>query len=419
MSVILLILLNISAILMVYNSIRNKSLSVLFWISLFIFFNIPHTLDLIGNYNSIYRETTLNEASLFAALFNIIFLILTYINNMINTNNNTRFRLFDKSITNYRFHWFQLIFLFISLLIWWYGLHQVSGRFIGFSWTDMRSVNPLYALIGDYVFLASVGCVFVFFYLKKKKFLVVSFVITLVFIFLLKSRANIIPFITPFLLYFLYKNRLNFRKVSKALLVGISIIFLVFFLQQYRYLGNIESIEFNTIIEVTQDTVENITEGGGEFNLRNGFYLFLENENNFINFNEGNTYKRLLLLPFPSRIVTFKPHDFAYDMYNAINPARANQGGSYHPIFYGDAYGNFGFLGFSVAFLWFFIFKFIDKSIRYFNPSVSISLLAPISLMYILLARGAVYNSVAFLFWSGIIILIINIISKFRWKATI
>src|SRR5699024_10327563 len=328
MSIILLVLMNLTFIMLVYNSIREKSLSILFWISLLIFFDLPHTLEVIRSDSSLYSESILNQASLFVFTFNMLFIIMTSIYNMITINNQNTLNMFEKKEVNKRFYSYQLVLLVLSLVIWSYGLYQVNGKILGSTWTDMRNVKPLYSMAGNYLFLASVGCVFSFFYLKRKKLFLISLVVTFIFIILVKSRSNIIPVIGPFFIYFLYKSRFNIRTISRVLLIGITIIFSVFFLQQFRYIGSVENIEFDTIIEVTQETVESIAEGGGEFNLRNGFYLFLENRNNFNNFNEGNTYKRLLLLPFPSSLFEFKPNDFAFDMYNALYPSRANQGGT-------------------------------------------------------------------------------------------
>ncbi|MGI1820928.1 O-antigen polymerase [Exiguobacterium sp. TRN 1102] len=400
-------ILNITTLMNIYQSYREKSSSIVFWVALLMFFNLPHFFTVINSELS--SELYIyNEASAFCILFNITYFIFWNVKmgkkKLLSEN--------EYTVENKTLFYYLLLLLFIGSLVWSIGIYRVSGTFLGSSWTDMRNMETVYMLIGQYLFLAGSGSVFAFFILKKRIELILGLTICIYVIFLLKARIYIIPITAPFIIYYLYREKIRLKNIVKIGLVSISLIFMVFFLQQFRYLGNIDDLSFSVVIEVSQNTIENISSGGGEFDLKKAFYLFIENDNNYYHFEEGLTYKRLALWFVPSSILDIKPDDFTFDMWNAIYPDRNNTGGSFHPIFYGDLYANFGFIGFLMAMLWVVIIKFIDFFVNLLTKSLKIALMPNVILMYVLLSRGAVYNSIVFLLWSTILVLGVWLVSK-------
>lgn len=401
-----MIVTNILNIILEYT---NKSISILLWGVLFLIVTVPHSLL----YNTgIVSNTTLDQAGAFVIFFN-----LTYFISKIILEKRVRLG-FKKKLINDSLlfqedrDYINLIVLMylVACVIIIYGIFMSGLSILNFTWAEgqIRDIS-FFDRLASFILISVSGIACVTFLRKEKgKFVIVAIAYTL-YIFITRSRYNIMPFILPFIYVFLYSGKV--KNVIRAMFLGFIVLFLVFFLQQVRYAGTLADLLNNySIAEIIGNTVNFMKDGRGEFGLSQVFYFFVENNNNFNNFEEGKTYLRLSLLPFPSSIFEFKPSDFATDMWEAWHGMKTTIG-TMHPTLYGDVYANFGFWGFIMGLFYAVFTKINDVIITTANTeSKKVLYMGIIGTMYVLLARGAVYNSIANAFWS---IILLNIIQYF------
>lgn len=408
---ILLIFTNILNIILEF---FNKSVAILLWGILLIVFTIPH--NLIYNTGEI-STSVLDVAGLFVVFFNLIYLLSRIIlNRKIKVNFKEKIIDDNKILQEKRGHINLFFCLYVvSVLILFYGIISKGYSIFNFTWTDgLNYESSFLERVASHTIAALSGIGFIVFARKDKLKLIIVSLAYVLYVLLFRSRYNIIPFIVPFLVYYIFSGET--KKIINSGIMGILILFSVFLLQQIRYAGSISSLINNyTISEIINNTFLFMKSGKGEFGLSKAFYYFVENNNNFNNFGEGRTYIRLALLPFPSSIFTFKPRDFAMDIWEAWMGMKTTTG-TMHPTLYGDIYANFGFLGILLGAFYALFVKFNDFLIDKANvESKKVLYISVLSTMYVLLARGAVYNSIANAFWSIIFINIIMFLLRLRW----
>lgn len=410
MEVLLIMLMNISYLVIIFFEFRAKSLTLIFWGALFAVFSVPHSMDIILETN-IYPCYVMNIASLYAIGFNFIYLIIRYLLVYRSTKFNWTISEENGRIEN-RFMRYLFLMLIISVLLWIFGLYKVTGSIYNSSWSDTLLVRGKYSIAASYLFMSSGGLLILLFLKGKNKLSkVLCLILSLIIVFLTRARINLIPFIFPVMIYYVFYKK-NYKSLLKVALIGLIFIVMVAFLQEFRFLGSLSNAKQSDMKLVFERAMKSILSGHGESALRNGMYKFIYYDNKFENFGKGITYIRLLLLPFPNSIIKIKPRDFAYDMWDVINPNRTGIGGTYHPTFLGDLYGNFGEYGFVFGVLWAIIFFLFDKITDKLPNEVKLALVAPFSTMYLLLARGSVYNAIANGFWSLVVIKITFFISR-------
>lgn len=416
MDIIMLIGMNALIIAIMINEYKIKSLSLLFWGATFLSFALPHSVDVILKL-SFYPEDVLNNVTIYVLLFCLIFVVFRYIITYRTYENIIEDK--EEESTNrreMRFFYYLFLVMCLSALLWIVGIVSVSGNILSSTWSERREINNVYALIARYLFIASGSTVLIFNIQKREALLkIISVILFLAVILITRARIFLVPVIIPIIVYNLFYIN-NLKSIFKLLLVGVVFTILVFGLQEFRYLGTIDNALKSDKKTLIISSVERITEGEGEFSLRNGLYQFVYNKNEYNGFNEGNTYIRLALMPIPKRVLKAKPRDFAIDMWDAIYPMRTGIGGTYHPTFWGDLYGNFAGYGIIFSVFWVLIFNVFDTISRKSSYSVRLALIAPYSTMYFFLARGAVYNAIVIGYYSTIIIYMIIVVSKITFK---
>lgn len=410
MEILLVLFMNIVFGLIIICEYRIKSLSLMFWTSIFVVFSIPHSLELILSTN-IYSIKVMNKASLFVIGFNILYLLSRYIFVYRKTKFNWEISEFNGNIEN-RFIRYLFLSMILSVILWIIGLYQVTGNILNVSWSDTLLVSGGFSIIASYLFMTGCGVLLLLYLKRKGALLWITFIIlALIVILLTRARINLIPLFLPIIVYQVFYKR-NYTAILKVMMLGLAFIVVVSFIQEFRFLGSLTNARNSDIGLVFKNSINSLLNGQGEFGLRRAMYKFIDNNNKFINFNKGITYIRLLLIPFPNSIIKIKPRDFAYDMWDAVNPHRTGIGGTYHPTFFGDLYGNFGDYGFVFGIIWALIFLGIDKITNKLSNEVKITIIAPFATMYLLLARGSVYNAIANGFWSFVILNIIFFMSR-------
>lgn len=424
----------ITNLLNIFFEFFKRSLSILLWGILFIIFTVPHIVHYsTGNVS----KGVLNEAGLFVVIFNLIYLISrSLLDKKIRNNLKNRVLNFNKiffkkdriidieklTYENGKLINFYFYIYIISILVLFLGVIVKGYSIFNFTWLDgVNYERNFIEKVANFAMLGFSGIGFITITRKDKFKFILASLAYIIFVLFSRSRYYIIPFIIPFLIHNIYSEEL--KKIFKSIIIGVCILFSVFLLQQIRYAGSLDSLISNyTITDILQNTVNFIKNGKGEFSLSRVFYYFVENNNDFNNFEEGRTYIRLALLPLPSSIFTFKPRDFAMDMWEAWHGMKTTVG-TMHPTLYGDVYANFGFIGIFMGIFYALFVKGTDLLMNKVNDeSKKILYISILSTMYILLARGAVYNSIANAFWEiviiNLIIFLINVIitnlQKFR-----
>ena len=115
----------------------------------------------------------------------------------------------------------------------------------------------------------------------------------------------------------------------------------------------------------------------------------------------GQTYVRLLLLPFPSALLgDFKPIDYDMLLYQHYFGSGLNIGATIHPLIFGNAYTNFGWFGVLLGGFWALMFHVLNLYIMKRTLLHRILFMSTTGFLAMMIARGSVYNSLALVFWT-------------------
>ncbi|WP_349929755.1 O-antigen polymerase [Acinetobacter sp. A1-4-2] len=370
----------------------RKSPFVIFFFALILMSVLP-TLSIALNFSeSFFKYETYLEATLFSCLFLLVLIFVRFITvkifkvekiwkNIISINIDT------KIITRELFILFFILSLAFILFLKGLNINSISSL-MAVNWWDVVNGGFLIILATYLCYISSSILLSNYLYNENKKIKIAIYIQVLLFlifsIFVLKTRSYILMFITPLFCYFLY------TKKGVEVIKPIIFLFLMFFVfilaRAVRH-----SSDLNDFLE--SDFLEGFeaASDGAENTLINGFYYFVQNNNNFSGFENNNTIKRIIFFAFPG----IKPEEFSYIMHSAYYGSNPSDRLSIHPTVFGDAYGNawwFGafiyssFLGLYIGLLEL-LNKFFDKD-SIFRICV-FSIICTVSLIF---ARGAIYN---------------------------
>jgi len=396
-------------VIIIFLEYKRRSVSILLWGVLFVLFTVPH---LVHYHFRLYPNYIMDEAGLIAVMFN-----LTYIISRATLNREKQIVTFDlgalREEPKTRINLYYLLFIG-SFIIYVYEIVSEGYSLLYYTWSDAaygRSFS-FFESVARFLLQGLAGVGFIAYARKEKANFGLLSIVYIAYVAISRSRYNVIPFLLPFLLSHAFAGRIKQR--LRAFAGGILIIFIVFALQQVRYMGSFSDLVTTqvSITEIVGNTLGFIREGKGEFGLSKAYYFFVENANAFNRFGQGRTYRRLLLWPIPSSWISIKPRDFAMDMYEAWT-GRATQVGTMHPTLYGDVYANFGVMGFLGGVFYALLISFFDRLlVNAKTESKKILYISISGTMYVLLARGAVYNSIVNAFWSMILVNILLFIQS-------
>ncbi len=395
-NLLLIVFVNITFLFIFYVELKQRSIFILFWLTLIGLFALPHTIEIFIDSN--YLPITLLKTSIFVFLFNFLYLFcrLYFIKvfKLKKTNWIPNFE-FPNNIINRRALIIQLFF-FLGVAFWIYGLIRVNPNLLELKWNDKAEVKTIISIIGNYLIIFGSPIFFICYITKRYKLLIINLILGVGLVFLLRSRVLLIPLMFPFIIFFLYKkNMINLN--LRFIIIMFFIILSIFTVQQVRYLGQLSKVKDSTTKDLVSKSIDKMFSERSEFQVKNGLYFFIENNNNFEGFNKGLTYKRLCLFFIPSPILEFiglkdlKPKDFAINMYSAYKENPQNIRGTFHPTIYGDAFANFHFFGVLISIFWALFFSLIDFKFNLLNFRF-ILFFVPINSFLILIARGAIYN---------------------------
>jgi hypothetical protein len=229
-----------------------------------------------------------------------------------------------------------------------------------------------------------------------------------------RNKIEVLPILCVLITIPILKNkRISFRFVLFGILSAIMVVYTIYALWIFRSYGSISDfiskfdfLEFNEIVfaKITEN------ESNGELNYRKWFYYYIQNNNNFKNFNRGHSYIRMLLVYIPTRFsFGVKPPDFAISMGAAIG---MDEGGSMHPTLFGDCYANLNVFGIFLGGFWAFYATIVDKIVISQDPKNAVLIYVLNSVVYVIMGRGSVYNPFTFVAYGVPLILVISFIIK-------
>lgn len=406
----------IIAVICIYE-LKRKSVSVFLWAVLLVMFGIMHMLSILLNTYE-YSTDTMNEASLFVILFCVLYLITRYLTQRkkdviseekleIQENKKDEIRKFMYVL------FIGLIFIvFIRLIM----LSKQAGGLLNTSWVTMRETVGGYFSFSQIfvpIFFAFSSCMILAIKLKDKKIIILSMIIILLEVIISRNRIEILPIFCSIIYSYILKNKkFTMKHITILALIGILSIYFIYALRVFRHSGSIENFfETYNLISFNEKVGEYLEDDSGELGLRKNMYFFIENDNDFEDFGKGHTYIRMALVLLPtSWSLGLKPNDFAITMGKAVLPTA--EGYSVHPTLFGDVYANFGFLGFLMGIFWGIFVLALDKIIIKSNRLLRLPISLVCGIIYIIQARGSVYNAFSWLVYCILILIFIYITFK-------
>lgn len=404
----LMLLINL---IIIFYEWSKTSLATLFWAVVFLIFSIPHVLHSHGGE---YSAQTINQVTEFAVVFMCVYFAVRFIyfssaKKCACTIDVDALLKEDGRFINYIFLIFVICFLIVV-----HNFYRTGGTLMtakAYVNYDSTAIERLAMIL--MVSLSGIGSVL----LMRKEYIRFSVCIGIyIFYFLITQiRYNLIGLFMPFMIYFLFND--SRRRRTLGITLGIFFVLFAYFTQQIRGMRGVSNVIAAGFGVIMERTVDYLKAGDGEFGLIKAFYYFVENDNNFPGFGEGLGFIRLAMIALPASLFQIKPRDFAIDMYREWfhddNPA-----GTMHPTVYGDAYANFGFWGCLTGTFYGLLMVFADEHINSCgSESIKVLKISLISTMMIMLARGAVYNSI-FNCVLGLMLLFI-LERVFLWKIMI
>ncbi len=395
----------LSFLIIVLYELYVRSASIVLWAGLFVLFAIPHAFDVILHVSN-FRQDTYFFATIFVLVFNVVYISSRIVLHPITLH---RPKWLDVSSSNKTArNYINLLFisLIISTALFLVHIYISFGSFTQFTWIDLfDNRQTVYYAISSYLLSLSAPLAYIATIRRQYRLALTALGLLVITLVLSRVRANAIAIFVPLIVWYLYSGQSfgkTMRRLIYASLFGITFIATVLGFGALRVFGDYsESINFLDLLQVTFDL---ISSPHSEFGLRNAFYYFVENDNNFEGFGYGLGYVRLLLMPIPySLSFDLKPIDFASYMSVAYDPENSMLGvNSMHPTLYGDLFANFYYFAPLVAPLWAALIKLLDSLwLRQKENIFAASIFVSIAYALTLVARGALYNglyNVFFLF---------------------
>lgn len=401
---------------------KNKSPVVFMWATLLAMFGVTHLYTSFNNH-TVYSNKTICTCSIFVICFCLCYVFVRFI--ILNKRSvvyaDLDCILTDSSIDKNQLNTLFLCFLAISVLKL-VPFIKSSGGLLNTSWSSGRqytaslnyfSMNQITSVL--YFLLSGV---FLYALLLKKKWISISSGLTILIVVLLtRNRVEILPLFVGIISYYVIKSkRIKVKTLFLAIIAGIVVIYAVYAIRVFRHYGTISTfIQQFDLYEFNEKVIDYLSNNNGELGLREVFYFFVENNNDFTNFGKGHTYIRMLLVYLPTKwSLGLKPPDFAQSMGAAIGMV---QGGSTHPTLFGEVYANFGPIGAVWGVFWAIYACLFDaicsSQKKQMNQVLLYSLLG---VTYAVMGRGSVYNSFVWLVWGGLLLAVFELLGHLRIK---
>lgn len=302
-----------------------------------------------------------------------------------------------------------------------YAVYHVAGvRGLlesGYSFFRLNA-DPTYSRPAYFLLAAASGGVFLSW--RTKNWLPVGAIVASVVAYFLLSFARqiLIFMLAPFAIWAMYGKRTFTARVG-LVIAAVGAYYFMIFLCLLRYRGsNVDALEALFTGDLFTDFDESMAKEGGEAQLRYVYYFFIKHPEATAAVMPGQTYLRLLMLPLPAEYsFGVKPELTDMSLWTAFYTApgyRNVVGGSLHALVFGDAYVNFGWSGAFLGAFWAIAAHVSALALRWLPKVVRLCLYAPLIFAAMGVARGSIYNSCAYAFWSGLIIVSLYMLSSLR-----
>ena len=409
-----------------YQEVKRKSAGAFLWATLLLMFGCMHLLDVImGAYK--YSELSMTKASLFVIFFCMFYeLIRITLGNRYGAKTYYVHRMISKTgLENEKTKLSHYAILVFSSVLMCIPIILMSGGLLNTSWGLSRELNSAKNYfsgeqIWSILFNVFGGLLCVSLIKKEKKLAVLSFLSIMFVEIVTRDRVLVLPMLISFIAVYLFKiRRINFSSIIFAGISAVLVIFIVYGIRAMRWYGSLENLirdfSFRQIIDRILMFLRN---SDGELGLRNWFYYFIENENQFVNFGLAHTYLRMLFVFIPTRLsFGLKPNDFAQTMGTAIG---MEIGGSVHPTLFGDCYANLGEYGILLGALWGIIVTCGDViSLKFKTGEFQVLGYVLLATTYVIMGRGAVYNGFFYCAWGILFLWGLNIFQLKIFKKSI
>lgn len=427
MTVILGILQLVSCAIILVYEYNRRSIALFFWGMICVVFALPHMVDVLaGGYS--FSSQTMNTASLFVILFELVYIVtrqirLKFPKEVYPSSGALDIDNCDLDDTNAREYISIAIALFLTL--WMIAFSRSSfGGIANASWGAIYSAQsglatPVFAF-APYLFASIAGAVVVLWSKKKRVLLLVLILACFIFLIITRNRVVMLSMVCPICLLVASKiKRLSIKHVVLGMLLVALVVYVVYAILIFRHAGTVNSFLNNyDFATFNREVLSSVLSGEGELGLRNIFYYFIEHDNQFEGFSQGATYLRMLLFWLPSGLGdAVKPDDFAITMASAYMGNPSNETYSVHPTFFGDAFANFGFLGFTIGIVWGTLFNIAENCFTKLKSDAKIYVAAAWAYALIVIGRGSVYNGFMIGVVSTVIILGISAVIYFCSKG--
>jgi hypothetical protein len=401
---------------------KRKSISIFLWATLMVMFGVPHLISVLFGLNN-YEPTVTMIASMYAIMFNIAYLatrIITtgqkskpdfIIEDSVNLKTNASIK--NKVLVNLLF-----ISLLASTVITTYYSQKMFGGILDASWggfyTKSASPYEFGTDIGSlrigalYLLFASGGVLIALWFSGRYASAVTAMALIIYYSIITRNRIAILPLFVSLIIMYMMKNRkVKIRQIIILGLAGILIVYAVYALLIFRHYGTIrEFFAVATSTDFNRRIVEMILDDDGELGLRNVFYYFISENNQFPNFGKAHSYIRLLLIGLPTKYsLGLKPNDFAIAMGSAYANDYANTTYSTHPTLYGDCYANLGWYGILLAAFWALFVSIVERLVNRKNAVTRLALMVLYGCTFVIIGRGSIYNGAYIGFIGGLYLL--------------
>lgn len=405
--------------------LKNKSTSIFLWAVLILMFGIMHFFTSISS-DIEYSNEILNKASLFVIIFCITYLTTRI---LISRKSSSNVIVLEETVQVNRVE--KKFFIILYFLLIFVVIYQIfvlatgAGGLSNTSWGNMRKTTTntgyfSYSQMFTTLFFTASSCIMVAFMLKDKKKVIISISLILLEVIISRNRIEVLPIFSALILFYISRiKKIQIKHFLVFSIIAIVAIYSVYALRVFRHYGTLQT--FIETFEFTEfnDTVSlYLKTDNGELGLRRHFYYFINKNNNFKDFGQGNTYIRMLLVAVPTKwSFGIKPSDFAISMGYAIDPTV--EGYSVHPTLFGDCYANFGMAGMFMGIFWAIYATILDYILNKQKRIIKYASILVCSISYIIIARGSVYNGFVWQFFGLIILQVIFIISRITIKKRI
>lgn len=391
---------------------KLKSPSMFLWATLFLMFGLMHFLDVAFQLGE-YSASIMTRASLFAIGFCIIYIAVRF--TLLKRSQNQFSETFYDAAVNAQLPGenqqsiLTVLFLFACFMI---ALRYIiaSGGLLNASWGNKPadsylSLHAVWPLLYN-----SCGGLLCCAILRRKWWHAAGLFFSLAFVELItRDRTMVLPLLISIIAVFIFWTRkIRFTTILAGGIAAFLVVFIIYGIRAFRWMGTLgdafQNFSFRALFE---QIFYFLRTSNGELGLRNWFYYFIENDNQFENFGQGHTYIRMILAYLPTRFsLGIKPPDFAHSMGAAVGMAA---GGSMHPTLFGDCFANLGFCGVLLGGFWAILVTGLDWIVsKVKSMEKKVLLFVMMATSYVIMARGAVYNGFVITAWGVPFLLVLT-----------